>query len=136
MEAARRLMQIIRFAMLSSLIVLFYISRAIPSRVTLNPTILVVLAIVALVDVVVLLAIRRAYVTRSAMILASDPENPAAIARWKSGQLITYALGEAVALYGIVLHFLGSTISQTALFFAGGVFIILIFPPTLPERAR
>src|SRR5438270_7105661 len=122
MEAARRALQVIRFAMLFSMIALFYVASAIPSQATPNPIIFRALALLAVADLVILFLMRKSFVSAPAEILPSSPEDAAAINRWRSGTLISYALAEAIALYGLVLHFLGSSFTQLGPFFGAGVF--------------
>ena len=135
MKAAQQL-QIIRFAMLASIILYFVLAETVPAHAVPNPLVLRLIVVLAFADIAVLLVLRKILVERSAVALSAQPDDPVALVRWKTGQLITYALAEAIALYGIVLHFLGFNTLQVSPFFLAGFFLILIFAPRLPEQAR
>jgi hypothetical protein len=102
------------------------------------PNILVyrAIALLAVVDVVIIFVCRRMMVQPAEGALAGHPEDPAALARWRTGYLITYALSEAAALYGLVLHFLGFSLVQVAPFLITGFVLILFYAPRSPARAR
>jgi hypothetical protein len=133
MESARRGLQIVRFAMLISIVLYFVIVRMIPSYANPNPTVVRAMALVAFANLGVLILLRKQLVRNPSQALRSHPEDSAALARWKSGQLITWALCESIALYGLVLHFLGFSAGQVVPFFVAGALLIVVFPPNLPD---
>jgi hypothetical protein len=136
MESARRGLQIVRFAMLISIALYFGIIRMIPSHASPNPVIFRAIALFAFLSLGAIVGLRKLLVTSPFEVLRSRPEDSAALGKWKSGQLITWALGESIALYGVTLHFLGFSMGQVIPFFVAGALLILIFPPNLPDRAR
>ena len=78
---------------------------------------------------------RRILVTRSENTLAASPEDLAALIRWRLGYIVTFALSEAVALYGLVLRFVGFNFSQVVPFFLAGFILMLFFGPRRPSNA-
>jgi len=112
MESARRGLQIVRFAMLISIVLYFVIVRMVPSYASPNPMIFRVIALFAFANLGALLFLRKLLVAIPSEALRSRPEDSAALAKWKLGQLITWALGESIALYGLVLHVLGFSTRQ------------------------
>jgi hypothetical protein len=135
MESARRGLQIVRFAMLISIALYFGMVRMIPSHASPNPLIFRVIALFAFANLGALVWLRKLLVAIPFEVLRSRPEDAAALGKWKSGQVITWALGESIALYGLILHFLGFSMGQEIPIFLAGALLILIFPPSLPERA-
>ncbi|HKR85006.1 MAG TPA: hypothetical protein VJS37_12690 [Terriglobales bacterium] len=135
MESARRGLRIVRFAMLISIALYFGMARMIPSHASPNPLIFRVIALFAFANLGALVWLRKLLVAIPFQVLRSRPEDAAALGKWKSGQLITWALGESIALYGLILHFLGFSMGSVIPFFLAGASLILIFPPSLPDRA-
>jgi hypothetical protein len=90
-------------------------------------------AAVALVGVIFL--VRRTLVLRPAEALAARPDDPISLSHWKTGHLATYALCEALALFGLVLRFLGFTFQQSLPFYVAGFVLLLFFGPREPISA-
>lgn len=77
--------------------------------------------------------VRRTLVLRAASTLASQPEDSLSLSQWKAGYITTYALCEALALFGLVLRFRGSELQQSLLFYIGGFVLLFFFRPRQPE---
>jgi F0F1-type ATP synthase membrane subunit c/vacuolar-type H+-ATPase subunit K len=77
--------------------------------------------------------VRRTLVMRAASTLATQPEDNISLNQWKTGYITTYALCEALALFGLVLRFRGSELEQSLLFYIGGFVLLFFFRPRLPE---
>jgi hypothetical protein len=60
------------------------------------------------------------------------PEDAAALVRWRAAHIISFALCESVALFGLVLRFLGATTFEAAPFFAVAFVLMLAFRPSAP----
>jgi hypothetical protein len=57
--------------------------------------------------------------------------------RWFTGHIIRFATAESVALFGLVLHLVGSSSTLVYLLFAGGLVLLLIWQPgTIPEQTE
>jgi len=122
--------------MLISVVLYGFIIKMVPSTGRRN---VMVLRVVVALSVALLATIghfRRRMVKPAEQILASQPNDPSALRRWRTGYLITYACGEAVALYGVVLHFLGFTLTEVLPFLLAGFVLILFFTPSRPAEAR
>jgi len=85
---------------------------------------------VALVGVI--FVVRRTLVLRSAEDLASRPDDSVRLSHWKSGYIVTYALCEALALFGLVLRFLGFNFQQSLPFYVAGFVLLFFFGPREP----
>jgi hypothetical protein len=85
---------------------------------------------VALVGVI--FVVRRTLVLRPAEDLAARPDDSISLCHWKSGYIATYALCEALALFGLVLRFLGFTFQQSLPFYVAGFVLLLFFAPREP----
>ena len=88
---------------------------------------------VALVGVI--FVVRRTLVLRSAENLVVHPDDSATLNHWKSGYITTYALCEALALFGLILRFMGCSFQQSLPFYVGGFALLFFFGPREPARA-
>jgi hypothetical protein len=121
----------LRVAFLVSIALSLLVAERVAQRVALAPNrnVYFILTLVALTTVGMIFAVWRLFVLRSEATLATQPEDTAALNRWRSGYIITYALSEAVALFGLMLRILGFTLSEVAPFYVVGFVLILFFSP-------
>ena len=76
--------------------------------------------------------LRQRFVRKANEVLRSHPDDVAAWKRWSVGNIIFYAMCESVALYGLVLRFMGATPAQTIPFFVVAIVCMLAFGPRRP----
>jgi hypothetical protein len=82
------------------------------------------------------LVLRRKYLGRSVTALRSNPENVQAIKRWQTGQVLSFVLSEAVALYGVNLRYLGLSFREVIPFYAAGLALMLWSWPRAVEAGH
>jgi F0F1-type ATP synthase membrane subunit c/vacuolar-type H+-ATPase subunit K len=136
METTRKMIQIMQGAFLMSIALYAVMTKILPASVLPNVLVFRVLALLSVATVAVIFLLRRKLVKSAEEVLSAQPEDAAAVARWRSGYLITYAFSEAIALYGLVLHFMGFGFSQVLPFFIAGFVLILFYAPRRPAPAR
>jgi hypothetical protein len=131
MEPTRNAVQIARIALLVSISLYVFVGeRATPGTAAMpNRNFYFVLTLVALTTVGMAFAVWRLFVLRSEALLAAQPDDAAALGRWRSGFIMTYALSEAVALFGLVLRIVGFSLSEVAPFYVVGFVLLLLFSP-------
>jgi hypothetical protein len=112
MQAARKLIQIIRLALAGAVVMYLFIILRIPPTAKPNLALLRGLGFLAIVDVVLVFVVRRIMVFPAEVVLQSQSQDAKALVRWKAGYIVTYALSMSIALYGVVLHFFGFPIGQ------------------------
>jgi hypothetical protein len=95
---------------------------------------LYVIAAFSVSEIGVIFVLRWILVSRSTQLLASDPQNSKALNTWRTGYLAIYAVSLSIAIYGLMLHFMGFGFPQIVLFFIAGFVLILCFPPRAPIR--
>jgi hypothetical protein len=86
----------------------------------------------AFVIATVALMVRNRMVERAASQLALAPTDAAALNRWRMGHIVLFALSESIVLYGLVLRFIGASILQAGVLYAGGIALLLMFTPRRP----
>lgn len=136
MKDALRIVQIIRAAMLFSIVIYAVLITQLPSNVRPNAVIYYAIALVCVWILAALFLFRRKLVKASEYVLAGNPDDAAAQKRWRTGHVLTYVFSEAIALYGVVLHFLGFTTAQVAPFLIAGFLLIVFYSPRLPAISR
>lgn len=79
--------------------------------------------------------LRRRIIGRSKEALAKDASNPKALKQWEAGQMIGMASAEAIVLWGVVLRVvLAGALWQASLFYAAGLFLLLLWTPRMPTK--
>jgi hypothetical protein len=126
----------LRIGMLVSISIYALLIKQFPSSSHANPVVYYVIVLVAVWIVVGLQRFRRRLVKRSEGVLATSPEDPVAQRQWRTGYLLTYAFSEAIALYGVLLHFLGFRMAQVAPFLVAGAILILFYSPHRPAISQ
>jgi F0F1-type ATP synthase membrane subunit c/vacuolar-type H+-ATPase subunit K len=129
-----RILLIVRGAMLTSIILYFFIAEQFAPTGSPNPVLLYALTGMALSLVAAVFVMRRILVLRSAAVLATQPGDATALNRWRTGYLVTYCLCEAIALYGLVLRFIGFSFFQVAPFYLAGFILLLFYVPRAPSN--
>jgi hypothetical protein len=72
-------------------------------------------------------------VRQSESMLAMRPGDALTLNRWRAGYIMTYALSEAIAMFGLVLRILGFSLSQVLSFYVAGFALLLFFGPRRPR---
>ena len=136
MRGTLRTLRVVQWTMLGSILlyavvgeVLRHSARAIDASLSYVFT----TAGVALVGVI--FVVRRTLVLRSAENLVVHPDDSVTLNHWKSGYITTYALCEALALFGLILRFMGCSFQQSLPFYVGGFVLLSFFGPREPARA-
>jgi hypothetical protein len=139
MEAMRgtlRTLRLAQWAMLGSILLYAVVGEVLGSRARgADPALSYVFTTMGVAIVGVIFVVRRTLVLRSAETLATHPDDSLTLNHWKSGYIATYALCEALAVFGLVLRFLGNRFEQSLPFYIGGFVLLFFFGPRDPEAA-
>src|SRR5437879_6807691 len=126
MESTVKAIRIIQIAMLASIALYVFIGQRLTSAArAANPVFFYVLSLASITIVGVILVVRRTLVLQSEATLKTRPSDVATLNRWRSGYIVTYVLSESLAVFGLILCFVGFTLSQAPFYLAG--FILLLF---------
>jgi hypothetical protein len=133
MEHAIKIVRAIQIAMLLS-VALFVLAGELVGSIPKfsNPTLFYALSLATITIVGVILVVRRTLVLQSAAALRTRPNDVATLNRWRAGYLMTYALSEAIAMFGFLLRIIGFSLSQVASFYVAGFILLLFFGPRRP----
>jgi len=124
----------IRVALMVSVAFYAGIGEALGSKLRLapSPILLYVFTLVAVMDVVFIFVLRRVLVLPVQGSLSGQATAPAALNRWRAGYIATYALSEAIGLFGLVLRIVGFGLAQAGAFYLGAMVLLLFFNPSMP----
>lgn len=129
-------LRMLQWAMLGS-IVLYGIVGAVAGPVArgVDPTLSYLFATLSVAIVGAILVVRRTLVLRAAASLATDAEDRVSLRHWSTGFIITYALSEALPVFGLILRFTGSPVQASMPYYLGGLVLLLFFWPRQPAIA-
>jgi len=134
MDEALKLLRTIQVTLLGSVALYAVVGEVLgPSRGSANPTVNYVFTMIGVALVGIILVVRKTLVLRSAAALAEQPDG-LTLNHWKTGYIATYALCEALALFGLILRFLGFNLQQSLPFYIGGFVLLFFFGPRAPSR--
>lgn len=134
MARSLKTLRTVQWAMLLSILLYVAVGEIFAPRIRhVDPALSYVFSTLAVGIVGTIFVVRRTLVLRAAASLATQPDDLLSLSQWKTGYLATYALCEALALFGLVLRFLGSELQQSMLFYIGGFVLLFFFRPRQPE---
>lgn len=81
----------------------------------------------------VIFVVRRTLVLRAADTLASHPDDGLSLHQWRTGYFATYALCEALAIFGVTMRFLGGNLQQSLPYYIGAFALLFFFRPRAPQ---
>jgi|SRR5215468_6120208 hypothetical protein len=135
MDSAIKAIRIVQIALLVSVVLYVVVGEKVGSIPKLNnPVVFYVLSLATVTIVGVILVVRRTLVIQSEASLAARPSDLPTLNRWRAGHIMTYALSDAIAVFGLVLRLMGFSLSQVAYFYISGFILLLFFGPRRPIR--
>ncbi len=133
MESSLRQMNIIKMAMLASIVLYAIVAERIsPANHHVVDSFFFAIAVMAVLMAIMCFGLRRILVEPAEQILQREPENKAALQRWRGGLMPVMAVSEAVALFGFVLRFQGAPLLRVAPFYVVGAVLMLLLGPRRP----
>jgi F0F1-type ATP synthase membrane subunit c/vacuolar-type H+-ATPase subunit K len=137
MTRALKTLRAVQWSMLASILLYVAVGEVLGPHVRgVDTTLSYVFSTLAVGIVGTIFVVRRTLVLRAADSLASHPDDNISLSHWRTGYLATYALCEALALFGLVLRFRGSTMQQSLLFYVGAFVLLFFFRPVQPHEPQ
>jgi len=135
MNRVLKTVRAVQWSMLVSIVLYAVLGEKVgPNGRAVNPQVSYLLATASVALVGMIFIVRRTLVLRAAENLATTPEDILSLNHWRTGYIATYVLCEALALFGLVLRFLGGSLQQSLLFYGGGFVLMFFFAPKQPAR--
>ena len=134
MARSLKTLRTMQWAMLLSILLYVAVGEILGPRIQrVDPALSYLFSTLAVGIVGTIFVVRRTLVLRAASTLATQPEDNLSLSQWKTGYITTYALCEALALFGLVLRFRGCELQQSLLFYVGGFVLLFFFRPRQPR---
>jgi hypothetical protein len=136
MTRALKTLRAVQWAMLASILLYGIVGEVVgPVVRALDPSLSYLFTTLGVAIVGVIFVVRRTLVLRAAESLATHPDDDLSLNHWRTGYFATYALCEALALFGLAQRFLGSSLQQSAPYYIGGFVLLFFFRPRQPAGA-
>ena len=136
MDRAFNNLRIVQWAMLFSIVLYPVIASLVkPPARNLDPAVSYLFTTLGVAMVGAIFVVRRTLVFRAAASLTTQPDDVLSLSYWQTGYIVTYALCEALALFGMVQYFLGGSLRQSMPYFIGGLILLLFFSPRKPSTS-
>ena len=133
MGPAVKTVRLIQIAMLVSVGIYAVVGEVAGRHLNTDATVIYAISFASISLVGAILVVRKTMVLQSEAELKAKPGDPVILARWKTGYFVTYALCEALALFGLVLRMLGFSLNQVWPYYAGSFVLLLLFWPRMPQ---
>jgi hypothetical protein len=136
MIRALKTLRAVQWSLLGSILLFAVLSEVFGrSRRAVDPSLTYIFTTMGVALVGVIFVVRRTLVQQAAESLATRPEDTLSLNHWRTGYLATYALCEALALFGVVLRLAGGNLRQSVPYFFGGFVLLFFFRPRPPASA-
>ena len=136
MLRALKTLRAVQWAMLASIVLYAIVGEvAGPAPRGVDATFSYLFATLSVAIVGAIFVVRRTLVLRAGETLTSRPEDSLSLNHWRTGYIITYALCEALALFGLILRFRASPEQASVFYYLGGFVLLLFFWPKRPAGA-
>ena len=135
MSSVLKMLRIVHIAMLISIGMYVIVGELIASRspIAARPAFFYVISVLSISTIGVILVVRRTLVLHSESTLRVKSNDLATLNRWRTGYIITYALSESLALFGLIVRLAGFSLSQAVTFYLPGFVLMLFFRPRPPS---
>lgn len=132
---ASKTLRAVQWSLLGSVLLYAAVGEIVAPRAgRIDQTLSYILSSLAVGIVGTIFVVRRTMVLPAAATLNSETEESLSLNQWKTGYIATYALCDALALFGLLLRLRGSGLEQSLLFYVGGFVLLGFFRPNLPVR--
>src|SRR5690242_14046522 len=108
MSRALKTLRVVQWAMLASILLYGFLGEVLGPRArAVDPNLNYLFSTLGVAIVGVIFVVRRTLVLRAASSLALHPDDLISLNHWRTGYFASYALCDALALFGLVLRFMG-----------------------------
>lgn len=130
-----RTIGLLQWSMLASILLYVAVGEFVhPATRPVAPSVSYLFTTMGVAMIGIIFVVRRTMVARPAASLATQPDDIVTLNQWRTGYIVTYALCEALALFGLVQRFLGSSLQQSMPYYLAGFILLAFFRPRQPEN--
>jgi F0F1-type ATP synthase membrane subunit c/vacuolar-type H+-ATPase subunit K len=136
MDRALRTLRTAQWLMLASIVLYGVVGEFAGRSVRgVDPTVSYLFTTLGVAVVGAIFVVRRTLVLRAAESLAVQPDDSLSLGHWRTGYFATYVLCESLALFGLILRFLGCGVQQSVSYYIGGFVLLFFFRPREPVHS-
>ena len=129
MTRALKTLRAVQWAMLASILLYGIVGEVVgPVARALDPSLSYLFTTLGVAIVGVIFVVRRTLVLRAAESLATHPDDNLSLNHWRTGYFATYALCEALALFGLAQRFLGCSLAAERALLSWWICFAVLFP--------
>ena len=133
MAKALRTLRAVQWSMLASILLYGFVGKVLgPNARPVDPAVNYLFSTLAVAIIGAIFVVRRTLVLRAAASLATHPDDGISLNHWRTGYIATYALCEALAVFGLVLRLMGCNFQQSLPFYIGAFVLLFFFKPQEP----
>lgn len=137
MSPQERVMRIMKYAFVVSILLFLFMAFRIPSNAKHPPQQPIELIIMLLGLVNIILGWNgRSILARLAQANTSSPNRPTPLNQWFAANIFSLAMMESCALFALVLHLLGSSTKLVGILFACALLALLFWTPGAPPTTE
>ncbi|HTZ82236.1 MAG TPA: hypothetical protein VMB66_03545 [Candidatus Acidoferrales bacterium] len=137
MVRALKSLRAIQWSLLASIVLYAGLGEIVrPLEHALDPVVAHLFTTLGVAIVGVIFVVRRTMVFRAEESLTIQPDDQLSLNHWKTGYIATYALCEALALFGLIERFLGCLPQQSFPYYIGGFILLAFFRPRQPGTSE
>ena len=134
MTRALSMLRVVQWAMLGSIVLYVAVGQLVaPMARALDPAMSYLFATLGVATVGIIFVVRRTLVFRAESSLATQPEDSLSLNQWRTGFIATYALCEALAVFGLILKFMGGGLQASVPYYLSGFILLFFFRPQQPS---
>jgi hypothetical protein len=136
MTQALKILRMVQWSLLGSIVLYSVVGEKVSTaRGRIDPSLTYLFTTLGVAVVGAIFVVRRTLVLRAAESLTVHPEDSVSLSHWRTGHIVTYALCEGLALFGLIQRILGGTLQQSMPYYLGGFILLILFWPRAPEGA-
>jgi len=135
MENQLKQLPLIRICLLLTIPLCVFLAMRAPEQPAPKPVFFMSIVCVAAAEAVVAFFLRARLLTTAKNEWQEQSASKAALQRWLSANIVPWALCLSIAMYGMILRYVGYSLKSVAPFFIAGFVLILCCPPRRPEQA-
>jgi hypothetical protein len=134
MEASLRMLRVLHGAMLFAVVLYAFIGEQAGPKVPRDVTVVqLALMFVSFSCIAIVFFLRKKMLGMAEAGLRVNAQDSIALGRWRAGHILSFAMSESIALFGLVVRMLGGSFRQALPFYVAGLALLVVFRPRAAE---
>jgi hypothetical protein len=127
---ALRLVRMIQFVLIFSVLIYVVVGESIgPKEARDVRMIYIAFGVLTLIQTGFIFLMRSTLIEKATAALRLDAGDSLTLGRWQALMVVTLAMSESVALYGLVVRVLGASLKEASIFYGAGILLLFLCSP-------